>query len=137
VPQVQALAGEHVVVTGTVPDVRPYLQHAAAVVAPLRVARGIQNKILEAMAMEQPVVTVPSCAEAIGATAAQGLLQADSPDAFEASLQPLLDDRSMCSALGREARGFVVRQYSWDAHLSGMDACLMQTGAQELAYEPL
>ena len=65
--KVQALAGPHVVVTGTVSDVRPYLQHASAVVAPLRVARGIQNKILEAMAMEQPVVTVTSCADAIGA----------------------------------------------------------------------
>jgi hypothetical protein len=48
---VQALAGEHVVVSGTVPDVRPYLQHAAVVVAPLRLARGVQNKVLEAMAM--------------------------------------------------------------------------------------
>ena len=54
-PQVLALASERVVVTGTVPDVRPYLQHACAVVAPLRVARGIQNKILEAMAMARPV----------------------------------------------------------------------------------
>lgn len=58
--QVKALAGPRVVVTGTVPDVRGDPQHAAAVVAPLRVARGIQNKILEAMAMEKPVVTVPS-----------------------------------------------------------------------------
>src|SRR5690606_27197519 len=61
-PAVQALANDAVHVTGTVPQVEPYLQHAAAVVAPLRVARGIQNKILEAMAMGQPVITVSSCA---------------------------------------------------------------------------
>ncbi|MCW5652267.1 TIGR03087 family PEP-CTERM/XrtA system glycosyltransferase [Hydrogenophaga sp.] len=123
-PQVQALAGEHVVVTGTVPDVRPYLQHAAAVVAPLRVARGIQNKILEAMAMGQAVVTVPSCAEAIGASAQQGLLQASDPGEFLDALQPLLASPAHAAELGREARGFVLRRFSWQAHLSGIDACL-------------
>ncbi|MGE0099214.1 MAG: TIGR03087 family PEP-CTERM/XrtA system glycosyltransferase [Hydrogenophaga sp.] len=133
-PQVLALAGEHVVVTGTVPDVRPYLQHASAVVAPLRVARGIQNKILEAMAMGQPVVTVPSCAEAIGATSAQGLLQADSPEAFVQALRPLMDDAAHAQALGREARQFVLAGYSWHAHLSGIDACLADAAPKALAH---
>lgn len=124
-PQVQALAGEHVVVTGTVPDVRPYLQHAAAVVAPLRVARGIQNKILEAMAMAQAVITVPSCADAIGAGSAQGLLRADDADGFLQALQQLLDaPAAQTAALGREARRFVLQGFSWQAHLSGIDACL-------------
>jgi sugar transferase (PEP-CTERM/EpsH1 system associated) len=123
-PQVQALASEHVVVTGTVPDVRPYLQHAAAVVAPLRVARGIQNKILEAMAMEQPVITVPSCADAIGASEQQGLLRAADADGFLQALQPLLDAPAHATALGREARRFVLKGFSWQAHLSGIDACL-------------
>ena len=123
-PQVQALAGEHVVVTGTVPDVRPYLQHAAAVVAPLRVARGIQNKILEAMAMEQAVITVPSCAEAIGADSAQGLLRADDADGFLQALQQLLDAPAQAKLLGQEARRFVLQGFSWQAHLSGIDACL-------------
>ena len=60
-----------VVVTGRVPDVRPYLAHAAAVVAPLRLARGIQNKVLEAMAMARPVVATPQAAEGIDAVAGQ------------------------------------------------------------------
>jgi glycosyltransferase involved in cell wall biosynthesis len=64
---VRALASSGVVVTGTVPDVRPYLQHAAVVVAPLRLARGVQNKILEAMAMGRPVVASASCATALDA----------------------------------------------------------------------
>ena len=59
----------HVNVTGTVPDVRPYLQHAAAVVAPLRLARGVQNKVLEAMAMARPVVAAAHCAAVLDATA--------------------------------------------------------------------
>ena len=68
-PAVQALAGGHIVVTGTVPDVRPYLAHAAVVVAPLRVARGVQNKVLEAMAMGRPVVASAECAGGIDAAA--------------------------------------------------------------------
>ncbi|MDP3834873.1 MAG: TIGR03087 family PEP-CTERM/XrtA system glycosyltransferase [Hydrogenophaga sp.] len=128
-PQVQALASEHVVVTGTVPDVRPYLQHAAAVVAPLRVARGIQNKILEAMAMEQAVVTVPSCADAIGATADQGLLRAADTDGFLQAMQQVLDSPERAATLGQAARRFVVAGFSWQAHLSGIDACLETPGA--------
>ena len=123
-PQVRALAGPAVTVTGTVPDVRPYLQHAAAVVAPLRVARGIQNKILEAMAMGRAVVTVPECANAIGADAAQGVLRADTPQAFEQALQVLLDTPARSAVLGAAARRHVLEHFSWDAHLGGINACL-------------
>ena len=120
-PKVLALAGEHVVVTGTVPDVRPYLQHAAAVVAPLRVARGIQNKILEAMAIAQPVVTVSSCAEAIGAGTDDGLFCADTPEDFAQAVESLLAAPSTGRYLGEQARGHVLEHFSWDAHLSGID----------------
>ncbi|MBS0293713.1 MAG: TIGR03087 family PEP-CTERM/XrtA system glycosyltransferase [Proteobacteria bacterium] len=128
-PQVQALAGPHVVVTGTVPDVRPYLQHASAVVAPLRVARGIQNKILEAMSMEQAVVTVSSCADAIGATAEQGLLRADGPQEFAHALQSLLESPAKLTELGRQARRYVQEACSWQAHLSTIDSSLGRVGA--------
>ena len=123
-PAVLALAGPHVNVTGTVPDVRPYLQHAAAVVAPLRVARGIQNKILEAMAMEQPVVTVSGCADVIGADETRGLLRADDPPAMVTAISGLLDDRARRAALGRAARAHVEQHFSWQAQLSGIDAWL-------------
>lgn len=134
--QVLALAGEHVVVTGTVPDVRPYLQHAAAVVAPLRVARGIQNKILEAMAMQKAVVTVNSCADAIGATADQGLLRAESPDEFIQVLAPLMDQPDHAAQLGAQARAFVEQGFSWQAHLSGIDACLATLPAADTRIHP-
>ncbi len=123
-PAVRALASPRVVVTGTVPDVRPYLQHAGAVVAPLRVARGLQNKILEAMAMAQPVVTVRACADAIGASAAQGLLRADTAHEFAQALQPLLQCGEQAAAYGRQARGFVLQGFSWQAHLGGLDKFL-------------
>jgi sugar transferase (PEP-CTERM/EpsH1 system associated) len=132
--QVHALASPHVVVTGTVPDVRPYLQHAAAVVAPLRIARGIQNKILEAMAMEKAVITLDSCAEAIGASSEQGLLRAQSPEAFVAAIDLLLDEGDHAGALGRAARQFVLQGFSWQAHLSGMDAFLADACAPEVDH---
>ena len=134
--QVLALAGEHVVVTGTVPDVRPYLQHAAAVVAPLRVARGIQNKILEAMAMQKAVVTVNSCADAIGASADQGLLRAETPDEFVQALAPLMDHPSHAAVLGERARAFVEQGFSWQAHLSGIDAWLGPLPANDTVTLP-
>ena len=120
-PKVLSLAGDGVVVTGTVADVRPYLQHAAAVVAPLRVARGIQNKILEAMAMGQAVVSVTSCADAIGASGEQGLLRADTAAGFAAAVGQLLDGTAAGAALGEHARRYVLDHFSWDAHLSGID----------------
>src|SRR5690606_35400706 len=121
---VRALTAPDEVVTGTVPDVRPYLQHAAAVVAQLRVARGIQNKILEAMATAQPVITVGSCAEAIGADATQGLLRADAPSAFIGALDALLGDAVARRALGICARQYVLQGFSWQAHLAGLDRFL-------------
>ena len=120
-PAVQALAGDAVNVTGTVPDVRPYLQHAAAVVAPLRLARGIQNKVLEAMAMARPVVAAGTCVRAITATPQAGLVSAESESDYIERLTTLLAGRVAADAAGRTARAFVLGHYSWDAHLAGLD----------------
>ena len=133
---VRALAAPDVVVTGTVPDVRPYLQHAAAVVAPLRVARGIQNKILEAMAMAQPVITVNSCADAIGANAAQGLLRAETPAEFVGAVQTLLSDAAASRALGERARQYVLQGFSWQAHLAGLNRFLAPQTTTPRATRP-
>ncbi|MDR7271166.1 sugar transferase (PEP-CTERM/EpsH1 system associated) [Pelomonas saccharophila] len=120
-PAVQALSGAAVNVTGTVPDVRPYLQHAAAVVAPLRLARGIQNKVLEAMAMARPVVAAGTCVRAITADAQAGLQPAETESHYVERLSALLADREAADAAGRTARDFVLGAYSWDAHLAGLD----------------
>ena len=120
-PEVEALANEHIVVTGTVPDVRPYIQHAAAVVAPLRIARGIQNKILEAMAMERPVIASTECAAAVDAVFGQELLTASTPENYIAAINTLLDDQSKSIAIGQAARQRVIERYSWAAHMSGID----------------
>ncbi|MDR7334183.1 TIGR03087 family PEP-CTERM/XrtA system glycosyltransferase [Roseateles asaccharophilus] len=120
-PAVQALAGDFVNVTGTVPDVRPYLQHAAAVVAPLRLARGIQNKVLEAMAMARPVVAAGTCVRAIATDTQPGLIAADDASGYVDRITALLADAAAANAAGRAAREFVLGAYSWDAHLAGLD----------------
>ncbi|HEX2117507.1 MAG TPA: TIGR03087 family PEP-CTERM/XrtA system glycosyltransferase, partial [Alphaproteobacteria bacterium] len=90
-PAVSALAARPgVVITGRVPDVRPYLAHAAAVVAPLRIARGIQNKVLEAMAMAKTVIATPQAAEGIEGQDGRDLLVPPTADAFaQATVQVL------------------------------------------------
>jgi len=123
-PVVQALASECVVVTGTVPDVRPYLQYAVAVVAPLRVARGIQNKILEAMAMARPVVASRSCVDAIDARDERELLCATQADDFVRHIDALLGSPEKAEAVGRAGRHRVVQRYSWSAHLAVIDRYL-------------
>jgi polysaccharide biosynthesis protein PslH len=121
---VRALAREpRVVITGRVPDVRPYLAHAAVVVAPLRVARGIQNKVLEAMAMAKPVVTTTACAAAL--TAKAGVELACSPHAqgFAAAVRQLFDAKR-AAHMGALARARVLRDYTWAASLKELDAVL-------------
>jgi sugar transferase (PEP-CTERM/EpsH1 system associated) len=116
-----ALAGEAVTITGTVPDVRPFLQHAAVVVAPLRLARGIQNKILEAMAMARPVVAATPCVEAMHAEPGHDVRVAVSADEFVREVARLLDAPADAEALGAAARRCVLQRYSWDRHLARLD----------------
>ena len=120
-PAVRALASEAVHVSGTVPDVRPYLQHAAVVVAPLRLARGIQNKVLEAMAMARPVVAAATCVEAITAQPGQHLLAAADADAFVQAIDGLLADPAQAGEIGRAGREQVLDAYGWDARLRVLD----------------
>jgi sugar transferase (PEP-CTERM/EpsH1 system associated) len=124
---VQALARDRVVVTGTVPDVRPYLAHARVVVAPLRVARGVQNKVLEAMAMGRPVVASAACAGGIDATLGSEFAVAASAPEYVEQIVGLLDDRTRAEAMGAAARVRVLERYSWDARLSQIDRWLPVT----------
>jgi sugar transferase (PEP-CTERM/EpsH1 system associated) len=116
-PAVQALAQqERVVVTGTVPDVRPYIRHAAVAVAPLRIARGIQNKVLEAMAMATPVVVTPQALEGIDAEPGTELVLAEDENDFVEAVTALLSVPA--HGIGQAARAKVERQYSWPSNLA-------------------
>jgi sugar transferase (PEP-CTERM/EpsH1 system associated) len=112
---VKALAGEAVIVTGEVADVRPWLAGAAVVVAPLQLARGVQNKVLEAMALARPVVASSAAAE--GIDHAGTIVVAD--DAA-AAVSALLAEPVRAEALGRSAQSRVIERYGWEARLSGL-----------------
>jgi sugar transferase (PEP-CTERM/EpsH1 system associated) len=130
---VLALQSDHIKVTGTVPDVRPYLQHAAAVVAPLRLARGIQNKILEAMAMGRPVVAATTCVQVITAEAGVDLLAASEAADYASGLRGLLNSALDAARIGAAGRACVLAHYSWPARLAGIDRHLMMTSPEHAA----
>ena len=121
VSAVRKLAGESVVVTGTVIDVRPYLRHSAVVVAPLRIARGIQNKVLEAMAMGCTVVGTEACMAAIDAREGAEMFHAGTADKFAELVVRLVADLSTRDEIGRAARAQVVRRYGWEANLAKIE----------------
>jgi sugar transferase (PEP-CTERM/EpsH1 system associated) len=108
-------------VTGEVPDTRGWLAAASVVVAPLAIARGVQNKVLEAMAMARPVVASPAAAEGIdhGGT----IRIADGVDATANAVAALIGDPA-AALLGRRARDQVVARYGWAARLAPLDALL-------------
>ena len=119
-PAVQALAGEAVTVTGAVDDVRGWLAAADVCVAPLKLARGIQNKVLEAMAMARPVVASAAAAEGID-HAGTIRVAADAAD-FATQVCAVLDAPAAAVELGQAARAQVVYRYGWDARLAPLDA---------------
>jgi sugar transferase (PEP-CTERM/EpsH1 system associated) len=102
---------------GQVPDVRPYLRAAAIAVVPLRVARGLQNKVLEAMAVGKAVVATPQALEGIGATPGVHLCQAVTPAQWVQTIISLLSDPHLGSRLGGAAREFVNQGFQWNAQL--------------------
>lgn len=126
----------HMTVTGRVADVRPYIAHAAAVVAPLRLARGIQNKVLEAMAQERPVVATSAASRALFAEAGKDLWVADDPDLFAdaviaAAVGP---DRERIAANGRR---YVEQHHDWTRNLSGLDTLLQAAVGKVNVYPSL
>jgi sugar transferase (PEP-CTERM/EpsH1 system associated) len=100
-------------VLGEVDDVRSHLLQADVSVAPMRIARGIQNKILEAMAMGIPVVTTSAGATGIDAKVGEELLIGDTPESFAHQVIRLLRDRRFGKEIGRKARDRVVQCYNW------------------------
>ena len=120
---VKALARQPgVIVTGEVADVRGWIAASAVVVAPLKLARGVQNKVLEAMAMARPVVASTAAAEGIdhGDTIHVGATVGEIAEA----VTRLMSDPAKANALGLTAREQVIARYGWDARLAVLDSIL-------------
>lgn len=133
--EVEALHGASgVLVTGRVDDVKPYIRAADVAIAPMRIARGIQNKVLEAMALARPVVATSSGAEGIDVLPGEHLETADTAADFAEKVIEFVSDKAKADALGRAARVKLCEKYSWDAKLADLDAIVTPTGAQKLAW---
>ena len=114
-----------VVVTGAVPDVRPYYARASVCVAPLRIGRGIQNKVLQGMAMGLPVVASPLAARGVRAEAGVHLEVADGAVAFAGHVTRLLKEPEARRDLGDAGRACVEAHYSWARSLSGLEELIV------------
>lgn len=122
VMRLNAVAG--VKVWGEVPDVRPFIRAADAILAPLTIARGIQNKVLEAMAMARPVIVSPEAATGIDATDGIHFAVGDSDDALVKLIIATLSDGEAAKTMGVAARRYVLQNQSWEAMLAPLPALL-------------
>lgn len=122
-------------VWGEVPDVRPFLAGASAVVAPLTLARGVQNKVLEAMAMARPVLLSPEAATGIDARDREQFAICRDDAAFVAAAAAFAADPNRAAEMGRAARAFVIAEMSWEAFEAQLAAILGhgQGGARHAA----
>lgn len=110
-----------VTVTGRVPDVRPWLGRATVFVAPLRLARGIQNKVLEAMASGVAVVASPAAFRGTGLAAGEGIVPAESAGDFARAVLDLLGDPGRRAEIARRGRAAMERDFTWAAQLARLD----------------
>jgi glycosyltransferase involved in cell wall biosynthesis len=122
VRRLASLAG--VTVTGRVPDVRPWIGRAAVFVAPLRHARGIQNKVLEAMASGVPVVASHAAWRGTGLAAGEGIVPAATAGEFAQAVLGLLADPASRAELGARARAAMERDFTWEAQFARLDAVI-------------
>ncbi|MEA3018082.1 MAG: hypothetical protein QOI38_2804 [Sphingomonadales bacterium] len=123
-PEVLALREAGVIVTGEVDDIRSWLDAADIVVAPLAIARGIQNKVLEAMAMARPVVASPAAFEGIEAEPGRELVLAAAPEQA-AAIAHLLAHPAKARDIGLAARRRMDADYRWEARLGPLEALVL------------
>ena len=117
-------------VTGEVADVADWLCRAKVAVAPLRIGAGMQNKIIQAMACELPVVATSVANEGIGATPGEHLVVCDDAASFAQAVSKLLTDESEARRMGRAARAFVEANWTWDSLFTRLEASLLEAAAR-------
>lgn len=111
---VRVLAGDGVTVTGTVPDIRPYVRDSSIYVSPLRFGTGVKNKILAALAMGKAIVASPESCAGLDIIPGKHLFIATSPDEYCALILSLLADRNRRRELGNAGRELVLQRYTWE-----------------------
>ncbi len=119
---------EGITITGWVDDVRPYVLHASVSVAPLRIARGVQNKVLESMAMEVPTVVTLEALEGISALAEKNVLVGTSTAEFSAKVIAAISGDLDRLTIGKAGRELIERDFSWEENLQRIDKYFPPTG---------
>lgn len=133
-PAVRRLAKRRgVTVTGRVPDTRPHLEEADVFVAPLRMARGVQNKVLEALAMGLPCVTSTAAWSGTVIPQGEGILATDDPKEFADYVLRLLRDTDFRAAMARKARAAAEANYRWDRPMAQLDRVITAVTSRPLA----
>ncbi len=129
--EVVALA-EHpnITVTGTVPEIRPYLQQAAIALTPLTYGAGVQNKVLEAMACGTPVVSTTRAIKPLGVQPGRALLAADDPAQFARHVLELLANPAQRAQIGRAARAYVEQNHNWHTLAGDLEQIYQQAKHQ-------
>jgi sugar transferase (PEP-CTERM/EpsH1 system associated) len=131
VPAVSRLGGrDGIEVTGWVEATPPYFDRASVAIAPLRLARGLQNKVLEAMSMGLPVVATGKAARGIGEVDEGALVVADEAEAISGAVLRLFADPGLARATGARAAGFVRERFRWDNMFARLDAVLGRAAAR-------
>ncbi len=120
-----------VTVTGYVEDVRPYLHGATACVVPLRIARGVQNKMLEAMAAGKAVIATPAAAAGLRVVNGEQLLIADTPQSFAGAVMEVIRDAGLRESLEARARYFVELEHDWQPLLQRLIELIQAAGTRE------
>lgn len=110
-------------VIASVPDVRPYLARAWVALSPIRIRAGIQNKILEAMALGVPLVTTSVCCAGLQLEPGKHLLVADGPKEFASAIELLLDNGTLRERLIEAGRAYVERQHNWADSIKALSNC--------------
>jgi sugar transferase (PEP-CTERM/EpsH1 system associated) len=135
-PAVQALGQQpRVTVTGSVPDLRPYLAEAAAAISTVRYGVGIQNKVLEAMAMCTPVVCSPQANSALKTVNGQDILVGDTPEAIAGHILDLLASPEKRAAVGAAGRQYVERYHTWDSAAATLETLYQQAMAERVGRQ--
>jgi polysaccharide biosynthesis protein PslH len=125
-----------ILVTGRVPNVQPYLAYATAAVAPLQIARGIQNKVLEALAMGRPTIVTSHALTGIGVPDRTPVIVADGADAWVSACLEVLNNPFAAAALAARARPFVIEHFDWAAQLRSLDALLTSALSEQEKLGP-
>ena len=113
---VKALATNNIIITGWLPEITTAYNESEIFIAPMQIGTGMQNKILEAMAMQIPVITSPLAAEAIGAVHNETLLIANTDNEYLNHIQSILNSSELRNKLVANGYAFVRKHYDWETN---------------------